>query len=180
MRRAHPRIKGDGSRVHWISTRPRRGGLRVAGVDVANVGQVITGRGTVPYNYLQPTASSLLYKTQQLLGKTKLQSIARQMEKRKTSKLEDVLDTCMFLQGFGLPDDLPLMASNHHYAHALSALFFTDWDNALLYTSDGGGDQFLLRLPLQRRSPRHALRWGQRDAFTTVHRRPVSGRFTAR
>jgi carbamoyltransferase len=31
--------------------------------------------------------------------------------------------------------------SNHHFSHALPALFFTDWDKALLYTADGVGDQ---------------------------------------
>ena len=30
---------------------------------------------------------------------------------------------------------------NHHLAHALAALFHTDYDDALIYTSDGGGDR---------------------------------------
>ena len=30
---------------------------------------------------------------------------------------------------------------NHHLAHALSVLFHTRWDDALIYTSDGGGDR---------------------------------------
>ena len=30
--------------------------------------------------------------------------------------------------------------ANHHEAHALAALFYTDWDDALIYTSDGIGD----------------------------------------
>ena len=30
---------------------------------------------------------------------------------------------------------------NHHLAHALAALFHTDFDDALIYTSDGGGDR---------------------------------------
>ena len=30
--------------------------------------------------------------------------------------------------------------SNHHFTHALPSLFFTDWDDALLYTADGSGD----------------------------------------
>ena len=29
---------------------------------------------------------------------------------------------------------------NHHEAHALAALFYTDWNDALVYTSDGIGD----------------------------------------
>ena len=30
--------------------------------------------------------------------------------------------------------------ANHHEAHALAALFYTDWNSALIYTSDGIGD----------------------------------------
>jgi len=30
---------------------------------------------------------------------------------------------------------------NHHMAHALSVLFHTHWNDALIYTSDGGGDR---------------------------------------
>ena len=29
---------------------------------------------------------------------------------------------------------------NHHKAHALPTLFYTDWDDALMVTADGGGD----------------------------------------
>ncbi len=29
---------------------------------------------------------------------------------------------------------------NHHESHALAPLFYTDWDDALLVTADGGGD----------------------------------------
>ena len=30
--------------------------------------------------------------------------------------------------------------ANHHFSHALPSLFFTDWEEALLYTADGSGD----------------------------------------
>ena len=29
---------------------------------------------------------------------------------------------------------------NHHESHALAPLFYTDWEDALLVTADGGGD----------------------------------------
>ena len=32
------------------------------------------------------------------------------------------------------------ISANHHEAHALAALFYTDFDDALIYTSDGIGD----------------------------------------
>ncbi len=137
------RVKGDGSRpdVGSIYADLVAEALRIAGVSPDDVDQVVTSRGVVPFTLLRQTASSVLYHTQKLFGKTKLQSIARQMEKQKSVDLEGILNKGTYLEGFGLPGHLPLMDSNHHYAHALSALFFTDWDQALLYTADGGGDR---------------------------------------
>ncbi|MCH7876516.1 MAG: hypothetical protein IH965_14635, partial [Gemmatimonadetes bacterium] len=45
-----------------------------------------------------------------------------------------------FLGDFGFRDSARLRFFNHHLAHALPTLFHTDWEDALLYTSDGGGD----------------------------------------
>ena len=36
--------------------------------------------------------------------------------------------------------DVKFHFANHHEAHALDALFFTDWPEALIYTADGLGD----------------------------------------
>ena len=44
------------------------------------------------------------------------------------------------LRALGLPEQTPFFRYNHHFAHALPALFHTDWPDALLYTADGGGD----------------------------------------
>ena len=45
------------------------------------------------------------------------------------------------LADLGLRPDARLFFSNHHLSHALPSLFFTDWEDALLYTADGSGDQ---------------------------------------
>src|SRR5262249_25158872 len=45
-----------------------------------------------------------------------------------------------FIAENGFRPGTPLHFGNHHEAHALSALFFTDWDDALTYTADGVGD----------------------------------------
>lgn len=51
----------------------------------------------------------------------------------------DVLDIPAALDFYRLPQARPAFA-NHHFSHALPSLFFTDWDDALLYTADGSGD----------------------------------------
>ncbi|TVR83580.1 MAG: hypothetical protein EA405_03815 [Rhodospirillales bacterium] len=54
---------------------------------------------------------------------------------------EATVDPAGFLAGYRLPPRIPIRCFDHHLAHALPALFHTDWDDALLYTSDGGGDR---------------------------------------
>jgi len=52
----------------------------------------------------------------------------------------DVLDVEAVRDFYGLPPEAPVFFANHHYTHALPSLFYTDWDEALLYTADGAGD----------------------------------------
>jgi carbamoyltransferase len=49
-------------------------------------------------------------------------------------------DAPRYLADHGLRPER-IMFYNHHLAHALSALFHTDYDDALIYTSDGQGDR---------------------------------------
>ena len=51
-----------------------------------------------------------------------------------------VLDVAGALKFYGLPAGAQVFFANHHLSHALPSLFFTDWDQALLYTADGAGD----------------------------------------
>ncbi len=56
-------------------------------------------------------------------------------------RADELFDAGAFLADLGLRRDARLYFSNHHFSHALPALFFTDWDEALLYTADGSSDQ---------------------------------------
>jgi carbamoyltransferase len=58
----------------------------------------------------------------------------------------------------GLRDDVVVRFYNHHLAHALPALFYTEWDDALLVTSDGGGD-----------TVNHSHRHFANGAITTIY-----------
>ena len=53
---------------------------------------------------------------------------------------ESFFDADRFYQEHGFPQKPRLFFFNHHYAHALGALFHTDWKDALIYTADGCGD----------------------------------------
>ena len=45
-----------------------------------------------------------------------------------------------FLADSGFRSDVRVHWCNHHFGHAITALFFTDWADALIYTADGRGD----------------------------------------
>src|SRR6202140_3792232 len=57
-----------------------------------------------------------------------------------TRKIDDIFDVPKFRRAGGFRDDADTFFYNHHESHALAPLFYTDWDDALLVTADGGGD----------------------------------------
>src|ERR1700722_8971914 len=58
----------------------------------------------------------------------------------QTAKIEDIFDIAKFRRAGGFRDNAEMFFYNHHESHALAPLFYTDWDDALLVTADGGGD----------------------------------------
>jgi carbamoyltransferase len=57
-----------------------------------------------------------------------------------TTRLDDIFDVAKFQRAGGFRDDATTFFYNHHESHALAPLFYSDWDDALLVTADGGGD----------------------------------------
>ena len=77
---------------------------------------------------------------EKLRGRPKMLQIQEEMRRTGGSET-DVFDTSLLKADLGLPADCQVSFVNHHDAHALPALFYQpDWDNALIYTADGGGD----------------------------------------
>jgi carbamoyltransferase len=70
----------------------------------------------------------------------KLRSMPRETRRANSPNVEDFFDVASMRRDCGLRDDAVVHFYNHHLAHALPALFYTEWDDALLVTSDGGGD----------------------------------------
>jgi len=64
----------------------------------------------------------------------------RETVRVKSANVDDFFDVASMRRDCGLRDDAVVHFYNHHLAHALPALFYTEWDDALLVTSDGGGD----------------------------------------
>jgi carbamoyltransferase len=72
-------------------------------------------------------------------GKT-LQYMTHEMRRFRSRNIDDLFDFAAFRRDGGFRADTRLHFSNHHEAHALPALFYSRWDDALLVTADGGGD----------------------------------------
>ncbi len=122
--------------------------LNIAGIKRNQIDTVVLSRASFPARYIRlPAMKSLYYRASFQLNK-KYNDIAKVMNRRKVSATIDIFKTSFFLKENNLPEEAGLFFCNHHYAHALSAFFYTDWDNALLYTADAGGDnvQYSMRI----------------------------------
>jgi len=116
--------------------------LAIAGVEKKDIGALVLGRGAFParfYGHL-PFDRALEAKVRRLVGKEKHKSMERECARYRRSDSEAMFRAGDFLRALGFPSGIPVRFFNHHEAHALPALFHTDWDAALLYTADGGGD----------------------------------------
>ncbi len=116
--------------------------LAIAGADKRDVGAIVLGRGAFParfYDHL-PLDRAVEAKLRRLLGKEKHKSMERECVRYRRTDSEAMFRVAPFLDALGLAPATALRFFNHHEAHALPCLFHTDWDEALLYTADGGGD----------------------------------------
>jgi carbamoyltransferase len=123
--------------------------LRIAGTDRREIGAVVLGRGPFPMRYYThlPFDRRVERAARAAAGREKQKSMERECVRYRRLDSEAMFDAARFLADLGLPAGIPVRFFNHHLAHALPTLFHTDWEDALIYTSDGGGDnvQYSLR-----------------------------------
>ena len=60
--------------------------------------------------------------------------------RHQTTDVRVFLDIDSFQRDSGFRPDVVTSFYNHHEGHALPALFYSPWDDALIVTADGGGD----------------------------------------
>lgn len=135
------RNKGEGS---FASVRDETidEALRVAGKSRADVDVVVFGRAIFDFRMYRKLPATLHWKclAARLLGREKMVSLWQFY--RKTGRIDcaAALRLDALAAALGFRADVRFFDYGHHAGHALSALFYTDWDDALLYTADGGGD----------------------------------------
>lgn len=133
------RKKIDGGRV---PTEAIAEVFRIAGRSPAEVGAVVLGRGVFPSRYFTHLTLGRQIESivRQRINREKHKSMEREAMRALRTDSEGMFDAPRFLRDHGLPAGAAVRFFNHHYAHALPTLFHTDWQDALLYTADGGGD----------------------------------------
>ena len=72
-----------------------------------------------------------------------------------------------FLPKFRLSPKASALFFNHHFAHALGALFHTDWQDALIYTADGMGDLVSYSARLLKDGAIQELWGGEKDTLNS-------------
>ena len=112
--------------------------LSLGGVSASDVEVVVFSRCEFPREFYK--VDLLRQIRDKLSGKEGTRDLSTVLTKEGKSDPFHVLDVAKVLDHYGLPAKAKVHFANHHQAHALPALFFTDWDDALLYTADGAGD----------------------------------------
>ena len=133
------RIKGWGDAIPWLAVDEV---LRIAGWSRHDVDAIAMTRGYFPTHYYRfPLLRDLGYTVARSRDRERtyrdLGTVSRRL---RTSDTLSVFRGDRFLRENAFRADVKLHIANHHEAHALAALFYTDWDDALVYTSDGIGD----------------------------------------
>ena len=133
------RIKGDGSK-HPDACIDEV--LAIAGATRADIDVISMSRTLLDVRYFRRVTGIRRLMEAALRGSRgrNLQYMTHEMRHYHSRTLDELFDFAAFRRDGGFRPNTALHFSNHHEAHALPALFYSPWDEALLVTADGGGD----------------------------------------
>lgn len=142
--------------------------LDVAGVRRDQLEVVVLSRGSYPTVYMDyGWFDRFRFAIQRKKGRRRHKSLAGHMWKRGTVHAEDVFNKDRFCRENGFRSDIKIYFSNHHKAHALSAIFYLPGEDILAYTSDGGGDGVYYSARLLSGNDRFSCLFGGDGGFLT-------------
>ena len=133
------RVKGDG---HKNPDACIDEVLAIAGATRADVDVISMSRTLLDVKYFRRLSGVRWLKEVALRHSRglNLQYMTHEMRRYRSRNIDELFDFAAFRRDGGFRPDAVLHFSNHHEAHALPALFYSPWDEALLVTADGGGD----------------------------------------
>jgi carbamoyltransferase len=133
------RVKGWGNGVPWLAIDEV---LSIAGWSRRDVDVIAVGCGRFLTRYLRfSLMRELYYAGERWLGKERLsRDIVTLAYRRGIADPNALFRADYFIEDNAFRSDVKLQFINHHESHAVTALFYTDWHDGLIYTSDGVGD----------------------------------------
>ena len=118
--------------------------LKIAGAHRSDVDAIALGRGKFPSHWYKSIGSCKRFYDKRvhkwIMRREKRRWMTTELQSAGHVNSLKIFDVDRFREEFEFTSDTEIQFYNHHFAHALPTLFHTDWNNALLYTSDGGGD----------------------------------------
>lgn len=133
------RIKIDGGKIPYAAIKEC---LAIAKLEPSDIDVLTLGNGIFPSELYRhfPLHRRIERFVRKKVNKLKHKSLERELMRYQHIDGKMLLDQSKLLKLIGLKQDTEVYFYNHHEAHALPSLFHTDWQEALLYTADGGGD----------------------------------------
>lgn len=116
--------------------------LSIAGADRKDVDVVGASRCEFPTEFYRNIRGVrwVREKYRKYVEKNTRRYMVREFLRYNTPRINDIFNVAKFRRGGGFRDDAKVYFYNHHESHALAALFYTQWEEALLVTADAGGD----------------------------------------
>jgi carbamoyltransferase len=133
------RIKGDGRGVPWECVDEV---LDIAGARRQDIDVVAMSRTALPFQYFRHFRGIRWLREQYRarFKNVRNRMLARELLRSGARCEEEIFDVASFLRDNEFPPKTRMHFFNHHEAHAIPALFYSDWDDALLVTADASGD----------------------------------------
>lgn len=108
--------------------------LRLGGVRIDDIDHVTFSRGLFPLHTFrtQPQLNPL--------APDGMGDLGWEMSAHASVREHDAINRDALVEHYGFRPDVEISYFDHHAAHAVPAYFFTKWDEALVVSADGGGD----------------------------------------
>ena len=114
--------------------------LRIAGVRREEIDVVAMTRIKIPLSAYKRTSRPAKDFVDRLRAGSRLRNLYREMYRLGTLDELSVIDLPALRQAMRLREDTCIEFCNHHKAHILGSLKYTDWQAGLYLSVDGGGD----------------------------------------
>ncbi len=134
------RNKGDGTRHPDLAIDEV---LSIAGASRRDVDVVCYSRSLLPTRYFRHITGIDWLKEQYRthIARKARRQLMPELFSHRSANTDEFFDVAAFQRDSGFRSDAAPFFYNHHEAHALPALFYSpSWDDALIVTADGGGD----------------------------------------